>query len=88
MRMEFKLLISGGDSLKKKFSDALQANPTLHMDLIKWFGHSVMMTLRLGEEDKICIEGFRAGEIPDLPPITDQEKTEVIEKFLEKNIDN
>lgn len=88
MRMEFKLLISGGDSLKKKFEDTLKDNPVLHMDLIRAFGHSVMMALRLNEGDKISIDGFRAGEIPDLPPITDQEKDEVVKELLEKNIDN
>lgn len=73
MKMEFKLLISGGDSLKKKFEETLKANPMLHMDLIRAFGHSVMMALRLNEEDKISIDGFRAGEIPDLGPVTKEE---------------
>lgn len=76
MKMEFKLLISGGDSLKTKFEETLKANPMLHMDLIRAFGHSVMMALRLNEEDKISIDGFRAGEIPNTDPVTKAEVDE------------
>jgi hypothetical protein len=68
MKLEFSMLIGGGDSLISKFKDTLQANPNLHMDLIRAFGHSVMMALRLNEEDKISIEGFRAGQVAETPP--------------------
>lgn len=63
MKIEFKLLMSGEDSLKKKFHETLEKNPNLHMDLIRSFGQAVMLALRLDESDKIVIDGFRAGEV-------------------------
>lgn len=66
--MEFSILINGGESLEKKFKKAVQENQNLHMDLIRSFGHTIMMALRLSEEDKISIDGFRAGEVSEAPP--------------------
>jgi len=69
MKMEFSILVGGGDSLREKFQKTLQDNPNLHMDLIRSFGHSIMMALRLAEGDGITIDGFRAGEVAETPPI-------------------
>ena len=81
MRMEFKILMKGEESFKKKFEDALKVNPNLHMDFIRAFAHTVMMALRLSEEDKISVDAFRAGEVPDSGPVTEEEKE--AEKYRE-----
>ena len=81
--MEFKLLVRGSESLKKKFEDSVKQNPALHMDLIRSFGQTVMLALRLNQEDNISIDGFRAGEISEDKPVTKEEK----EKFY-KDVEN
>ncbi len=63
MRMEFKILIRGEESLRSKFKETLTNNPNLHLDLMRAFGNSIMMALRLNEGDNITIDGFRAGEV-------------------------
>ena len=65
--MHFSLVMEGQESFEKKFEQSLKDNPTLHMDLIKAFGHAVMMALRLNEEDKISIASFRAGKVNEQP---------------------
>jgi hypothetical protein len=60
MKMRFSIVMAGSESFEKKFDSALKENPNLHMDLIKSFGHAVMMALRLNEVDNISIENFRA----------------------------
>ncbi len=90
MKMEFKILMSGGDSLRSKFQEALTSNPNLHLDLIRAFGHSVMMALRLNEGDKISIDGFRAGEvaIPETAPSNEKHiQYEMFPDEINKKVD-
>lgn len=67
MKMHFSLTIQGEDSIEKKLQESIQSNPTLHMDLVRAFGQSIMLALRLNESDKISVSAFKAG-------IVDEEK--------------
>lgn len=76
MRMQFTMVIKGQETLEKKFEEALASNPGLHMDMIRSFGQTIMLALRLQQADGITIESFRAGKIPDEPvaPLVEEEK--------------
>lgn len=74
MRMQFTMVINGQENLEKKFQEALDHNPGLHMHMIRSFGSTVMMALGLKESDNVIIESFRAGKIPDAPPPVEQVK--------------
>lgn len=80
MKMHFTLVLKGEDTLQKKFEESLQANPSLHMDLIRSFGQVVMLAFRLNEADGISVESFRAGKMPDEPipePVAPQVENKV-----------
>lgn len=59
MKMRFSMIMGGHETFHEKIENVLKENPTVHMDLIKAFGHAVMMAFRLNEKDNISIEGFR-----------------------------
>lgn len=65
MKMQFSLTISGEDSIEKKLQESISSNPTLHMDLVRAFGQSIMLALRLNESDKICVSSFKAGIVEE-----------------------
>lgn len=63
MKMLFKMVIRGNDSLEKKFLDSVNSNPSLHMDLIRSFAQTIMLALRLDESDGISVESFNATKL-------------------------
>lgn len=65
MKMHFSLTISGEDSIEKKLQESINSNPTLHIDLVRAFGQSIMLALRLNESDKIAVSSFKAGIIEE-----------------------
>lgn len=87
MKMQFTLVIQGEDSLEKKFEKSIIENPTLHMDLIRSFGQTIMLALRLNEDDKISVESFRAGKAPDAPSQETQKPENQIPE-IENKVDN
>ncbi len=73
MRIEFKISLSGENSLGEKFAKKMKENPKIHMAFIQAFGHSIMTILELKDEDKIIIDGFKAGQIGDIGKPSDAE---------------
>jgi hypothetical protein len=67
MRMQFVLGIKGDDSIEQKFEKAIKENKNLHMQLIQSFGQAVLLVLRLGEEDNVTIDNFRAEKLVEGP---------------------
>lgn len=67
MKMHFQIVIKGQDTLEQKFKKAVDENPTLHMDVIRSFAQTIMLALRLKEEDNISVESFRAGKVDEVP---------------------
>lgn len=79
MKMHFTMIINGEDSVEKKFQDAIEKNPQLHMHLIQSFAHAVMMGLGLREEDNVNVCSFKVGKIPE---VAEAQPT------IEKKVDN
>lgn len=70
--MQFNLVIKGNDSLEQKFKEAIEQNPSLHLDLIRSFGQAIILGIRLNDADGIVVESFRASKIEEQPePIID-----------------
>lgn len=65
MKINFSLTVDGGDSLETKLNESIKSNPTLHMDLVRAFGQSIMLALRLNELDKVSVSGFRVGIVDE-----------------------
>jgi hypothetical protein len=65
MKIQFSIVLEGKESFDEKFKKSLDENPYLQIDLIKSFSLSIMMALRLNEDDKISVTSFRAGKIND-----------------------
>ena len=74
MRMEFKIIFDCEDSFKKKLEKEISENKDFHFQMLSAFSNIVMVSLKLDEEDKAMIVGFRAGEVPDPKPVTKEEK--------------
>lgn len=81
MKMQFNLVIKGNDSLEQKFKEALEQNPTLHLDLIRSFGQAIILGLRLKDDDGILIESFRASKI-------EEPQEPVVNVEMENKVDN
>lgn len=79
MKLKFTLVMAGKDTLEKKFEDAIEKNPALHMDIIRSFGQAIMLALRLNEADEITIESFRAAKLCDDQSITQKTDEKVVE---------
>lgn len=67
MKMHFSIVMAGENTLEEKFQESLKDNPNLHLELIRSFAQTIMLALRLKESDKISVESFRAGKIPEIP---------------------
>ena len=78
MKMHFTIIIDGLDTIESKFKEAVEKNPKLHMSLIQAFGQAIMVALKLNNDDKVTISGFKAGKIPDM-----QEPQPIIEKKVD-----
>lgn len=65
MKMFFNIFVGGENSLEEKFQKALNENPNLSLSLVQGFGQVLMLALRLGKEDNLTIEGFKAGKVPE-----------------------
>lgn len=71
MKFQFTLGIEGNESIEKKFKDAMEDNPQIHVELIKAFANAIMLGLRIKPEDNLVVTSFRAGKIEE---IEEQEK--------------
>ncbi len=65
MKVRFVMTMEGDEPLDDKLKKAVEENPGLHIDLIKSFGHAVMMALRLNDKDNIKVIGFTIGRIEE-----------------------
>lgn len=81
MRMQFTITLKGEDTIDQKFRKSLTEHPTIQMDLIRAFSQALMMAFRLDDSDKVIIDSFKGGRIPD-----EQPKETVIPE--EKKIEN
>ena len=65
MKIEFRLQISGEDSIYTKFCETLQNNNTLDKDLAHCFAQTIVLAFKLRAEDKLQLDGFYAGKIEE-----------------------
>ena len=87
MKIHFSLVVKGEESFGQKFEKTLQENPHVHMDLIRAIGQTVMLAFRLNDDDKIIIDSFRAGKIPEkesqaIPQPEKNESVEVVQQSI------
>ena len=65
MKFQFSLGIEAEESIEKKFKDAMEDNPHIHVELIKAFANAIMLALRIKPEDNLVVTSFRAGKIEE-----------------------
>jgi hypothetical protein len=88
MKMQFKMIIEGNDSMEEKFLKTLQENPDAQMDLIRANIHLIMLAFRWGKDENICLESYNAGKIPqeEIPiTVSDSGKSKVAQNVAEKS---
>ena len=62
MRLDFKLSMSGKDTLRTKLAKAIQENPNLHIQLISSVGGIILKAIGLDKDDDISIDAFALAE--------------------------
>ena len=66
MKYQFIFTVDG-DDLQKRLEKAVEDNPKLHLEFIGCFSQGLIKALKIQEEDRIAIEGFKAVKVEGSP---------------------
>jgi hypothetical protein len=65
MKLQFTLVINGGESLERKFENSIKSNPDLNLNLVQGFGQILTLAFGFNVADGITVDSLRVCKIPD-----------------------